>query len=114
MEEKPKNAAVVTEDGAVLNDYGPATHELRTPRGNPFRLVVERVGPGSGKVRIRIYPFRPERMTMRFALPAAPATVAAAICTVPEPVRASEGYWIVDRVWTHGETVDLAFEPGAR
>ena len=99
--------AVLSNDGFVLNYYGPSTFRVRTPNNQTLSLSQETDYPKTGIIHLRLSLDEPERFEIKLRIPAWSANTSVAINSEQYPDVQSGSYFALEREWNSGDTIEI-------
>ena len=99
--------AVLSNDGFVLNYYGPSTFSVRTANGQTLSLSQETEYPKTGKVILRPSIDEPEQLGIKLRIPAWSANTSVSINGEAVSDVQSGTYLALEREWKTGDIVEI-------
>lgn len=107
-------AVMLDAHGLLVNYYGAGTVGLRLPTGEPVTLHQDTDYPAAGAVALRVEPGAPSEFDLRLRIPGWSRQTQVSVNG--EPVKRVEAgtYLSLDRRWSPGDRVDLAFDMAMR
>lgn len=106
-------SAMKAKDGVYVNLYYPGDIHTEAPSGNPITLSVDTRYPNENTVKITFVSETSEKMKIAVRVPAY-SKINAVSVSGEKPVSAKAGYYVVDRLWKNGDTIDLDFDTRVR
>jgi DUF1680 family protein len=102
-------ALMATDDGAILNWYGPGS--ITAPwRGGELTVTQETDYPRGNQVRLSIRVDEPQSLVLRLRIPYWSADTEVRVNGEAVPHVESGRYLALDRVWSPGDRIDIAFD----
>lgn len=111
----PTFAFATDRDGLVINFFAEGRAALALADGNVVKLELTSHYPADGNVRIKVHPAARGNFAIKFRLPSwCPSPTAAVNGTRLKELPQTDGYIVLRRDWSEGDTVDLALSVGPR
>jgi uncharacterized protein len=108
-------AVMISEDGIVLNYYGPSVFSVQTPSGKNVRLEQITDYPVSGKVSLTITPESEESFILRMRIPGWSKKTEVKINGQPQQNPIQQGtYLFLNRLWRPGDKIDIILDISPR
>jgi hypothetical protein len=102
-------AVMQSEDGVVLNYYGPSDFTVSLPSGRKLRLEQVTDYPRAGAIRLVVSPDAPEPFVLRLRMPH--WSTQTEVRVNGERQAAEPGRYLpLDRVWLPGDTVEVTLD----
>src|SRR5262249_33224326 len=97
-------------DGPVVNYYGPSQITVTTPQGRSVVLRQDTDYPIGGAIHLIVTPQLAERFTLRLRIPGWSTSPTVVVNGQPADRGQPGTYLALDRVWSPGDVVDVAFD----
>lgn len=99
--------AVLTDDGFVLNYYGPSTFRVKTATNQTLSLSQETDYPKTGNVELRLSIDRPERFEINLRIPAWSSNTVVSINGEQASDVRPGSYLALKREWKEGDIIEI-------
>lgn len=103
-------ALMTDAEGLVLNFYGPATLSARLASGTRVTLKQETDYPAEGRVKLTVFPERPEPFALRIRVPRWSRTTMVAVNGHALDGVLPGTYLLLGTNWKPGDIVEIAFD----
>jgi DUF1680 family protein len=100
-------AVMRTEDGLVVNYYGPGTFQGKLADNTPIALQMETDYPLTGKIQIRVEPFASRRFDLKLRIPAWSQTSTVRLNNSIVTNVVTGRYLEITRTWKSGDRITL-------
>jgi hypothetical protein len=102
-------AVLRSDDGVVLNYYGPSTLRIDTPGGQRLALEQETNYPSDGRILLRTGLARPERFPLLLRIPSWSRSTSVQVNGEGLPAKPGT-YLTLAREWKDGDRVEIRFD----
>lgn len=99
--------AVLSNDGPVLNYYGPSTFWLKTPNSQTLVISQQTDYPRSGNVILQLTVDEPEQFPIKIRIPSWSATTSVSVNGEKSPDVRQGSYLHLERQWKTGDIIEL-------
>ncbi len=99
--------AMLSNDGFVLNYYGPSTFRVKTANRQTLSLSQETDYPKTGNVTVRLSIDKPERFEIKLRIPVWSANTSVSINGEEAPDVRSGSYLALEREWKTGDIIEI-------
>lgn len=110
----PYIAVMQSRQGPVIQLYNSASVRTQTPQGNPLQLEIETAFPRSSQVVVTVMPREAEEFTLRLRNPQWSEQTTLRVNGEAVSASAPGSYITLQRRWSPGDRVELAFDMKAR
>lgn len=107
-------ALMKSDDGLVLNYYGPSRMATELPSGVRVRLEQETDYPVGGKIRLKVSPQKAARFTLSLRIPGWSRRTRVTVNGKSQPGAAAGTYLALERNWKAGDVVDIDLDMSPR
>lgn len=103
-------ALMMTDDGVVLNYYGPSSFEIKLPSGNIFAIKQDTEYPKDCKIKINVETKVPEKFVLNLRIPSWSENNNLSINAEKVYNIKSGSYLALNREWKKGDIIELSFD----
>jgi hypothetical protein len=103
-------AVMRSQDGLVLNYYGPSTIQAPTPAGQTLQLEQKTDYPVTGNIAIQVVLAKPEKFELKLRIPSWSSTTRVSVNGQAVSGVRSGSYLCLQREWKSGDTIHLELD----